>query len=158
VRLIIKNILFSLVVPGLGAVVLPWWILAHDWRLPRPVVWPGVVLIAAGLGLYVVCVRAFAGVGRGTPGPWDPPRSLVIAGPYRWVRNPIYLAAITVVLGEAVLFASLALVEYAVVMAAVVHVFVIGYEEPKLLRSFRAEYLAYRAQVNRWLPRQPPRP
>lgn len=154
-RLLVKNTLFSLGVPGLGAVVLPWWVL--DWRLPQPVVWPALVLIAAGLGLYLVCERAFAAAGRGTPGPWDPPRALVVVGPYRWVRNPIYLAAITVVLGEALLFASLALVEYAVVMALVVHLFVTAYEERKLRRSFGDQYLAYTSQVNRWLPRRPAR-
>jgi protein-S-isoprenylcysteine O-methyltransferase Ste14 len=156
-RLVVKNVVFSLVVPGLGAVLFPWWILSHDWRLPSPVVWPALAVVVVGLVIYVACVRAFVVVGRGTPGPWDPPRELVASGPYRWVRNPIYLAAVTVVLGEAWLFESVSLVEYAAGMAVCVHLFVIGYEEPVLRGSFGAGYLEYKRQVNRWLPRRPSR-
>ena len=150
-RLAVKNVVFSLVVPGVGAVLLPWWLLSDDWRLPSPVVWPALSVVVVGLGLYAGCVRTFAVVGRGTPGPWDPPRELVVSGPYRWVRNPIYLAAITVVLGEAWLFESVSLVEYAAGMAVFVHLFVISYEEPVLRRSFGAGYLEYKLRVNRWL-------
>ena len=154
-RLAIKNIVFTLVVPGLGAVLLPWWVVSDDWRLPSPVVWPALAVIIAGLGLYAWCVSTFAVVGRGTPGPWDPPRALVMSGPYAWVRNPIYLAALTVVLGEAWLFKSASLVEYAAEMAVVVHLFVVGYEEPVLRRLFGASYVEYKARVHRWLPRRP---
>jgi protein-S-isoprenylcysteine O-methyltransferase Ste14 len=69
--------------------------------------WPAVVLIAAGAALYGACLWVFASVGRGTPGPWDAPRQFVAVGPYRWVRNPIYVAALLVMLGEAWLFLSL---------------------------------------------------
>ncbi|MGO8875323.1 MAG: methyltransferase family protein [Acidimicrobiales bacterium] len=157
-RLLVKNIVFSLVIPGVGAVLLPWWLLSHDWRLPSPSVWPALAVVLVGLSLYVWCARAFAVRGRGTPGPWDPPRQLVVSGPYRWVRNPIYLAAITVVLGEAWIFESVSLLEYAAEMAVVVHVFVIGYEEPVLRRSFGDGYLEYKRRVSRWLPRRPSAP
>jgi hypothetical protein len=88
-------------------------------------------MIVAGAALYFWCVYLFAAVGRGTPGPWDAPRTVVAVGPYLWVRNPIYLGALAVVLGEAALFGSLALVAYAAVMTACFAAFVLGYESPR---------------------------
>jgi protein-S-isoprenylcysteine O-methyltransferase Ste14 len=111
-------------------------------------------VIGAGTALYVWCVWTFAAVGRGTPGPWDAPRLVVAAGPYRWVCNPIYIAALLIVLGEAWLFWSLPLVEYAAAMAAFFHLVVIGYEEPALARRFGVTYLEYQRTVPRWIPRR----
>jgi hypothetical protein len=107
--------------------------------------------------LYSACLRLFAIVGEGTPGPWDAPRHFVAMGPYRWVRNPIYVSALLVVLGEAWLFLSLPLLEYAVAMAIACHLFVIGYEEPTLRRSFGESYAEYRRAFPRWIPRPPVR-
>ncbi len=107
--------------------------------------------------LYLWCAWAFAAVGLGTPGPWDAPRRVVAVGPYRFVRNPIYLAALLVVLGEAWLFLSIPLLLYAVTIAVGCHLFVIGYEEPTLAARFGAEYQAYRRAIPRWLPRRPTR-
>ena len=76
-------------------------------------------------------------------------------GPYRWVRNPIYIAALLVVLGEAWLFLSLPLLKYAVAMAVCFYLFVIGYEEPTLYRKFGDTYLEYKQVVARWIPRRP---
>ena len=95
--------------------------------------------------------------GRGGrhPGLWDAPRRVVATGPYRWVRNPIYLAALLVVLGEAWLFLSPSLLVYAAGMAVFCHLFVTGYEERKLSRRFGDSYLEYRRAVPRWIPRRP---
>ena len=153
--LILRNLLFNLVVPGLGAGFIPWSILAGDHRTPTPAAWPAVAVIAIGAALYLSCQAVFAGVGRGTPGPWDAPRQLVAVGPYRWVRNPIYIAALLVVIGEAWLFMSLPLLEYAGAMAVAVHLFVIWYEEPTLGRRFGEAYADYRRTVRRWIPRPP---
>lgn len=87
----VRNLLFTIVVPGAGAVWLPWWILTRFDAMAVPAAWPAVAVIALGAGLYLWCVWVFAVVGRGTPGPWDAPRRVVATGPYRWVRNPIYL-------------------------------------------------------------------
>ena len=151
--LALRNLLFTVVVPGTGGIYLPWLILTRGGASPTPVAWPAV--IAIGVGLYLWCLWVFAVVGRGTPGPWDPPRRLVAVGPYRWVRNPIYLAALLIVPGEAWLFGSTALLLYAVVVAVAFHLLVIAYEEPTLRAQFGEHYEAYRRTVSRWIPRPP---
>ena len=150
--LALRNLVFTLVVPGAGAVGVPWWILAGSGAT-APVAPDAVAVIGVGAALYLWCLWLFATVGRGTPGPWDAPRQVVAVGPYRWVRNPIYIAALLVVVGEAWLFMSPPLLAYAGAMAITVHLFVIGYEEPTLERRFGPAYTAYRQGVPRWLPR-----
>jgi protein-S-isoprenylcysteine O-methyltransferase Ste14 len=155
--LIVRNVLFTAVVPGLGGAWLPWSILTRHGHAATPAAWAAVPVIAAGTALYVWCVWNFAAVGRGTPGPWDAPSRVVAAGPYRWVRNPIYIAAVLVVLGQAWLFMSLRLLAYAGVMAVFFHLFVTGYEERMLRRRFGSTYLEYRHTVPRWVLRPPRR-
>ena len=156
--LVVRNVVFTLVVPGLGGAWLPWWLLTHGHATPTPTAWEAIPVIAAGAALYFWCAWNFAAVGGGTPGPWDAPRRVVARGPYRWVRNPIYLAALLVVLGEAWLFTSPRLLAYAAVMAASFHLFVTGYEERTLARRFGPAYLEYRRAVSRWIPRKPQSP
>ncbi len=136
---------------------MPWWILTRGGARPEPVVWPAISLIAAGAWLYFWCLWLFASVGQGTPGPWDAPRRVVAVGPYRRVRNPIYISALLVVAGEAWLFLSAPLLIYLFALAVGFHLFVIGYEEPTLRRSFGETYSRYVRAVPRWLPR-PPQP
>jgi protein-S-isoprenylcysteine O-methyltransferase Ste14 len=153
--LALRNLLFTVVVPGTGGVYLPWLILTRGGAAPGPVAWPAGAVIAAGVLLYLWCLWVFAVVGRGTPGPWDPPRRLVAVGPYRWVRNPIYLAALLIVAGEAWLFGSGALLLYAVVAAVAFQLLVMGYEEPRLHAQFGEQYETYQRRVSRWIPRPP---
>lgn len=153
--LAVRNLLFTIVVPGLGAVWIPWRILTRKGTTAEPVSWIALAVIGLGAVLYLLCLWVFATVGRGTPGPWDAPRRFVAVGPYRWVRNPIYIAALLVVLGEAWLYVSLPLLKYAFAMAACFHLFVIGYEEPALYRKFGDTYLEYKQAVARWIPRRP---
>jgi protein-S-isoprenylcysteine O-methyltransferase Ste14 len=156
--LVVRNLVFTVVVPGLGGAWVPWRIAtAHGGHGVGVAAagWPAVPVIAAGAALYAWCVWNFAAVGRGTPGPWDAPSRAVTTGPYRWVRNPIYLAALLVVLGEAWLFMSLWLLAYAGLMAVFFHLFVTGYEERTLRRRFGPSYLEYQRTVPRWLPRPP---
>src|SRR5712691_3522842 len=154
-RLAVRNIVFTLVVPGAGGVYAPWWILTRGGANPRPVVWPAITLILAGALLYLACQWAFATVGRGTPGLWDSPRRFVAVGPYRWVRNPIYIAALLVLVAEAWLFLSLPLLAYAVLAGIGCHLFVVVYEEPTLQKRFGEEYDLYRRDVWRWIPHVP---
>ena len=109
--------------------------LTHDGTTPELLVWPAVVVIALGAGVYFWCLSLFATVGRGTPGPWDAPRRVVVVGPYRWVRNPIYVAALLVVVGEAWLFLSLPVLLYAAALALGVHLFVATKSRPCVVGS-----------------------
>jgi protein-S-isoprenylcysteine O-methyltransferase Ste14 len=153
--LLVRNVLFTIVVPGTGGGYLPWLILTRHGAVPAVAAWYAWPLIAVGVGLYVCSVWAFAAVGRGTPGPWDAPQRVVAAGPYRWVRNPIYVAAMLIVSGEAWLFGSPALLLYAAGLAVAFHLFVVGHEEPRLRARFGEPYEAYRRTVSRWIPRPP---
>jgi protein-S-isoprenylcysteine O-methyltransferase Ste14 len=157
VTVLLRNLLFTIVVPGAGAVLVPWWVLRRFDATAAGAVWPALVVVAAGAALYLWCVWMFAVIGNGTPGPWDAPQHVVATGPYLWVRNPIYLSALLVVVGEAWLFLSLPLLVYAGAMALLFHLFVIGYEEPTLARRFGDAYIDYRRKVPRWRPRIPPR-
>jgi protein-S-isoprenylcysteine O-methyltransferase Ste14 len=142
-------------VPISGSVLLPRWVLRRFDPDATPTAWPAVPLIALGAALYLWCAWLFAAIGRGTPGPWDAPRALVAVGPYRWVRNPIYLSAVLVVLGEAWWFMSAPLLAYAVAMWLCCHAFVLRYEERTLRRRFDGAYAEYVACVPRWIPRPP---
>ena len=156
IALFLKNALFTVVVPGVVAVYVPLTMIAAGpedlldrWTLGRTV---ALLPLAAGVALYLWCLWEFAAYGRGTPAPFDAPRQLVIQGPYRWVRNPMYLGVELVILGWSALFRSLALALYAVAVGLVFHGFVVLYEEPALRRRFGAGYRKYCEQVGRWRP------
>lgn len=156
--LALRNVVFTIVVPGVGGVYVPWLILTRDGAVPRPAAWYAVAVIALGVALYIWCVWAFATVGRGTPGVWDSPRRVVAAGPYRWVRNPIYLSALVIVGGEAWLFLSATLTLYVAALALAFHLLVVGYEEPRLRARFGEQYAIYLRSVGRWVPHRPAMP
>lgn len=156
ISLVLRNLVFIFILPAAGAVYGPWWIVTQNGTPPRPVGWPGAVLILIGIALYLWCVLVFATSGFGTPAPWDGPRRLVVVGPYRFVRNPIYVAAFLVIGGEATLLLSLPLVLYLAALGVAVHVYVLAYEEPRLYKRFGEPYEAYRRSVPRWIPRLRP--
>jgi len=152
--LLLKNLLFTVLVPGTVGVYLP--LLLAGERSPAGGL-PGLAaaaVLAAGGALYAWCVWDFATFGRGTPAPIDAPRRLVVHGPYRAVRNPMYVAVLAVILGQALLLRAPSLLLYGAVVAACFTLFVRLYEEPTLRRTFGAEYEAYAARVGRWLPRR----
>jgi protein-S-isoprenylcysteine O-methyltransferase Ste14 len=113
----------------------------------------GMVIGAAGAAAALWCIFTFASIGRGTPAPFDPPRRLVIQGPYRFVRNPMYIGAGLALAGAALFYQSLPLLGYAGLFLLATHLFVVWYEEPTLGRTFGQEYEAYSRQVRRWWPR-----
>lgn len=117
---------------------------------------PGVILLAAGLALFAWCVSLFARVGKGTLAPWDPTGQLVAVGPYRHVRNPMISGVLLILLGEAVLWRSGAVMAWAGVFAGINHAFFLLVEEPGLVRRFGDSYLVYRENVPRWIPRLRP--
>ena len=113
----------------------------------------GLVVGTAGAAIALWCVIAFITSGRGTPAPFDPPRRLVIRGPYRYVRNPMYIGAAVALAGAALFYESLPLLGYGDLLLLVAHLFVVWYEEPTLRRTFGKEYETYCHQVRRWRPR-----
>jgi protein-S-isoprenylcysteine O-methyltransferase Ste14 len=110
----------------------------------------GLAMGLPGLALALWCVVAFAFIGRGTPAPFDPPRRLVMRGPYRVVRNPMYLGACLYLVGFALFYRSTGVALYALAFLAVMHTFVVLYEEPTLRRTFGRDYDTYCERVGRW--------
>ncbi len=155
--LLLKNLLFTLLVPGTAGMLIPLRIAARRIPAPTVEVWSiiGLVLLAAGAAGYFWCLWEFAATGRGTPAPIDPPRHLVIRGPYRFVRNPIYVSVVAVVLGWAAYFHSTGVFFYAIVLIGAFHLFVVAVEEPTLQHKFGDSYRHYRRTVRRWLPSRP---
>jgi protein-S-isoprenylcysteine O-methyltransferase Ste14 len=152
--------LFLIIAPGVLAGIIPWWM--TRWEAQPPLLgwtWTrgiGFVLIAAGLPILLDSFRRFAVEGLGTPAPIAPPQHLVVRGAYRHVRNPMYVAVVSLVLGQAIVFANVALLIYGAGLALAFHLFVLVYEEPVLRSTFGAEYTAYRGNVRRWWPRLRP--
>ena len=120
----------------------------------RPLGW---ALALLGALLCVWCISTFVARGKGTPAPFDPPRELVAAGPYRYVRNPMYIGGFGVLLGAGLAFRSPAILGVAALFLLLVHLLVLLYEEPSLGSRFGAPYLQYKSSVHRWLPRSPSR-
>ncbi len=112
----------------------------------------GTIVTAVGAVIALWCVFTFAFIGKGTPAPFDPPRRLVVRGPYQFVRNPMYIGAILALLGAAIFYGSLAILIYAALFFLATHLFVIAYEEPGLRQTFGSEYEAYCRGVRRWWP------
>jgi protein-S-isoprenylcysteine O-methyltransferase Ste14 len=150
--LFVRATIAFLALPALVAGVVPGWIVQFGGPDSRYAL-PGLTLIGIGGFFLLWCVRDFFKSGKGTLAPWDPPRHLVVVGLYRFVRNPMYLAVLTVVLGWSILYLSFSLLGYALILAAGFHVRVILFEEPWLQRQFGAEWDAYSASTSRWLPR-----
>jgi protein-S-isoprenylcysteine O-methyltransferase Ste14 len=116
----------------------------------------GILLIVAGLPGIVDSFARFALQGLGTPAPIAPPQNLVVTGLYRYVRNPIYVALVSVILGQAALFGDQRLLVYGVLLWLFFHAWVVGLEEPELVSRFGTEYEDFRANVPRWIPRLTP--
>ena len=150
--LFLKNLLFTVLVPGTVAVYVPL-LIAQD-RSPAS----GLALVIAlavlvlGAAIYAWCVWDFATFGRGTPAPIDAPKKLVVRGLYRFTRNPMYVGVLTVILGWAALFQAANLLFYALVVGTCFHLFIVFYEERHLVQEFGSQYEDYRSRVPRWLP------
>jgi protein-S-isoprenylcysteine O-methyltransferase Ste14 len=114
----------------------------------------GMVVGGVGAALALWCIFAFAFIGKGTPAPFDPPRRLVIRGPYRFVRNPMYIGAGLALAGAALFCQSWALLVYTGLFLLVTHLFVVLYEEPTLRRTFGPQYEAYCRRIRRWCPKK----
>ena len=114
----------------------------------------GMIMVAIGTAIALSCVFTFVFIGKGTPAPFDPPKKLVVRGPYRFVRNPMYIGAGMTLSGAALFYESLSVFIYTCLFFLITHLFVVLYEEPTLRRTFGSNYEAYFRRVSRWLPRQ----
>jgi protein-S-isoprenylcysteine O-methyltransferase Ste14 len=132
--------------------VLTWWGITRPAVIGVPQV-AAMIIGATGAAVALWCIFTFATIGKGTPAPFDPPRRLVIRGPYRFVRNPMYIGAGLALASAALFFGSLQLLGYAALFFLATHAFVVLYEEPTLRRTFGQDYEAYSRQVSRWWPK-----
>jgi protein-S-isoprenylcysteine O-methyltransferase Ste14 len=155
---IVGSAAFFVVAPGTVAGLAPW--LITHWRFGEGaglvVGAIGAMLLIAGLVILIECFARFALRGRGTPAPIAAPTNLVVSGLYAHVRNPMYVAIELIIFGQAMLFASAALIAYGVAIFFAFLMFVLYYEEPRLRHEFPEDYPAYAAEVPRWIPRLTP--
>ena len=157
----IGSAVFFVLAPGTVAGLVPWWITGY--RLPEMhsiVSWVrvllGFALVAAGLAVLVNAFFRFVWAGRGTPAPIAPTEYLVVGGSYRYVRNPMYVAVVTVIVGQALAFWSMGLLAYGLLVWLIMAAFARWYEEPVLQDRYGASYELYRTSVRAWIPRLHP--
>jgi protein-S-isoprenylcysteine O-methyltransferase Ste14 len=151
---ILNTILFTIVVPGTVAVYIPMRLAGgYSKPQPGPLMWLGAICVITGAAIYFRCAWEFAVRGLGTPAPIAPTKYLVTTALHQRVRNPMYIGVALAIVGQAAIFHSLHVVEYAVLMLLTAHIFVILYEEPTLRRQFGDSYEEYRRSVPRWIPK-----
>jgi protein-S-isoprenylcysteine O-methyltransferase Ste14 len=157
---VLGSMVFFVVAPCTLAGLIPWAM--TEWRLQPPFLGLeptrglGAIMILVGVPVLIDAFARFALQGLGTPAPIAPPRNLVVTGLYRHVRNPIFVAVVAIILGQAVLLGDWRLVVYGALLWLAFHVQVVAYEEPVLAQAFGKEYEAFRAAVPRWIPRITP--
>jgi protein-S-isoprenylcysteine O-methyltransferase Ste14 len=151
-----KASLFTLLVPGTVVLLLPYLLLA-DASLGAVdflgMALLGLPLLVLGAAFYLRCAYDFAWSGRGTPFPIDPPSQLVMSGPYRYSRNPMYVGVLTILAGEVLLYSDLRLLFFLLAMTVLFNIFILGYEERTLGRQFGEAYARYCEAVPRWIPK-----
>jgi protein-S-isoprenylcysteine O-methyltransferase Ste14 len=153
---LVRAVTYAALFVGLLLIYLPARLLSWS-GIVRPAAFEarqvaGMVIGAAGAAVALWCIYTFASIGRGTPAPFDPPRRLVIQGPYRFLRNPMYIGAGLALASAALFYGSLPLLGYAGLFLLATHLFVVWHEEPTLRRTFGPEYEAYCRRVRRWWP------
>jgi protein-S-isoprenylcysteine O-methyltransferase Ste14 len=155
--LLLRSIFFTLLLPGTATVLIPYWLISsRDAGSPSPLAalrFLGLPLIIGGVSGLLYCIWQFFSTGRGTLAPVDPPKYLVVRGLYQYVRNPMYVSVVTVLIGEAMFFQSLPVLIEGGIFVVMVHLFVVLYEEPALRREFGESYERYVQTVGRWIPR-----
>ena len=154
---LLGSAVFLFIAPGIVAGVMPWWI--SEWKIHSPLFGFravrvfGLLLIVPGVCVLVESFTRFALQGLGTPAIVLPPRRLVVKGFYRYVRNPMYLAVVSIVLGEGMVLGDVSVLAYGAIVWLLSHLFVLAYEEPTLRKTFGPQYDAFCANVPRWIPR-----
>lgn len=157
---ILGSAIFLVIAPGIVAGYVPWWI--SRWQMRAPLLGTvafrviGALLIIAGLPVLLDSFARFAFQGLGTPAPLFPTRRLVVSGFFQYVRNPMYLAVVSLILGQGLFFGSVHVLEYGVAVWAGFYLFVLMYEEPTLRNTYGPGYEEFCANVPRWIPRLRP--
>ena len=152
---------FTILVPGTITVFLPYYILGPT--VPEIETWGSRQLVASavlvvGVSIYFRCLWDFVVAGHGLPAPVDHPKKLVVSGLYRYVRNPMYVGVLLVLVAEVLLLRSVVIVQYALIFLVIVHINILFYEERYLQFRFGESYDEYRKNVRRWIPGRPYRP
>ena len=159
-RALLGTIAFTLTIPATAIVLIPYLLTGWQLRPPflgfEPTRSLGGALILLAAPLFFRFLSGFVREGHGTPAPIAPTEHLVVGGPFRWIRNPGYVAVVSLVVGQGLIFGSGAVLAYAAVLAIGFHLFVVLYEEPTLRRQFGEQYDAYCREVPRWIPRRRP--
>ena len=157
---IVGSAIFLVLAPGFVAGMVPWWI--SHWRVDAAFLgfpafrFVGGVLLGLGAVGLLDSFGRFAVQGIGTPAPVFPTRHLVVTGLYRYVRNPMYVAVVSAILGQGLILGNVGLLQYGGLVWLLFHFFVLIYEEPTLRASFGSDYATFCAEVPRWIPRLTP--
>jgi protein-S-isoprenylcysteine O-methyltransferase Ste14 len=152
---IVKNI-FSLILPFTVVVLVPSWIekdFEFNYNLQMLL---GGIFMLLGLSVMIFCISAFIRIGKGTLAPWSPPKNFVVTGLYKYVRNPMILGVLIILIGEAIAFDSIYVLEWAGAFFVINTIYFFILEEPQLEDRFGNDYREYKNNVNRWLPRFTP--
>ena len=154
--LLLRNLFFTIIQPGVVAGLIPFLIAREEFRnlFSQPFEyyqWIAIVIILAGVSIFLHCVYLFAKFGKGTLSPIDPTKRLVIRGMYKYSRNPMYLAMLMILLGETILLRSFNLAVYMFIIAIAFYLFVVFHEEPGLQSEYGYEYKDYKERVRRWI-------
>lgn len=152
---ILKNI-FSLILPVTVLILVPMsieknWTIRYDLNF-----YLGLIPMIAGLSVMAITISSFIRIGKGTLAPWSPTKKLVIVGPYRYVRNPMIIGVLTVLLGEALIVWSMPILKWAGLFFLINTIYFILSEEPGLEDRFGDDYRQYKKNVSRWIPRITP--
>lgn len=154
--LVLRNLFFTVLQPGLVAGLVPYWILGRKFqdtfeRSFTLLQYTALVLFTIGLGILLYCIGLFAVKGKGTLSPADETKHLVVSGLYQYSRNPMYIGVTAMLVAEALFFSSASLWIYTAFVFLCFNLFIMLHEEPRLKRDFGAEYEHYRESVRRWL-------
>ncbi|QEE30733.1 isoprenylcysteine carboxylmethyltransferase family protein [Terriglobus albidus] len=153
---IVGSAIFLVIAPGTIAGYIPWRICRWQVQAPLAGIFAfrilGLLLMVAGLPVLLDSFARFAIQGFGTPAPVFPTRQLVVSGLYRYVRNPMYVAVVSLILGQGLFFGDLRVLEYGIAIWVAFHLFVLLYEEPTLRNTYGAEYDVFCVNVHRWIP------
>lgn len=154
--LLLRNLFFTILQPGLVAGLIPYWILGNKAKIIFGQEWSfyhyaGAIIFIAGLIILLSCILSFAFKGRGTLSPVNPTKNLVVSGLYKFSRNPMYVGVMLILTGEALFFSSVSLWWYLLFIFIAFNLFIQLHEEPRLRKDFGEEYKKYCRVVRRWL-------